>query len=67
MGVEFLGAAPLDDPRIGKIADYGVGFLDEYPESPASIAYFGYPQTASKIYLATDLYSMHLYLIPLSF
>lgn len=38
MGVEFLGAVPLD-PRIGKSADYGVSFLDEYPESPASIAY----------------------------
>ena len=38
MNVEFLGAVPLD-PRIGKSADYGVSFLDEYPDSPASIAY----------------------------
>ena len=38
MGVDFLGAVPLD-PRIGKSADYGVSFLDEYPDSPASIAY----------------------------
>ncbi|KAH8832625.1 P-loop containing nucleoside triphosphate hydrolase protein [Flagelloscypha sp. PMI_526] len=37
-GIEFLGAVPLD-PRIGKSADYGVSFLDEYPDSPASIAY----------------------------
>jgi Mrp family chromosome partitioning ATPase len=39
-GIEFLGAVPLD-PRIGKSADYGVSFLDEYPESPASSAYLG--------------------------
>lgn len=38
MGVDFLGAVPLD-PRIGKSADYGVSFLDEYPDSPASTAY----------------------------
>ncbi|TCD69629.1 cytosolic Fe-S cluster assembly factor nbp35 [Steccherinum ochraceum] len=38
MGVEFLGAVPLD-PRIGKSADYGVSFLDEYPDSPATTAY----------------------------
>ena len=38
MNVPFLGAVPLD-PRIGKSADYGVSFLDEYPDSPASIAY----------------------------
>ncbi|KAJ7890665.1 P-loop containing nucleoside triphosphate hydrolase protein [Mycena olivaceomarginata] len=38
MGIELLGSVPLD-PRIGKSADYGVSFLDEYPDSPASIAY----------------------------
>jgi len=38
MGIEMLGAVPLD-PRIGKSADYGVSFLDEYPDSPASTAY----------------------------
>lgn len=38
MGMEMLGAVPLD-PRIGKSADYGVSFLDEYPDSPASTAY----------------------------
>ncbi|KAJ7281806.1 P-loop containing nucleoside triphosphate hydrolase protein [Mycena rebaudengoi] len=38
MDIELLGSVPLD-PRIGKSADYGVSFLDEYPESPASIAY----------------------------
>ncbi|EKM81835.1 hypothetical protein AGABI1DRAFT_54877 [Agaricus bisporus var. burnettii JB137-S8] len=37
-GIEFLGAVPLD-PRIGKSADYGVSFLDEYPDSPATTAY----------------------------
>ncbi|KAJ7583292.1 P-loop containing nucleoside triphosphate hydrolase protein [Mycena floridula] len=37
-GIELLGAIPLD-PRIGKSADYGVSFLDEYPDSPASTAY----------------------------
>ncbi|KAF9005925.1 cytosolic Fe-S cluster assembling factor NBP35, partial [Cyathus striatus] len=37
-GVELLGSVPLD-PRIGKSADYGVSFLDEYPDSPASTAY----------------------------
>ncbi|KAI0821565.1 P-loop containing nucleoside triphosphate hydrolase protein [Irpex lacteus] len=38
MNVPFLGAVPLD-PRIGKSADYGVSFLDEYPDSPATTAY----------------------------
>jgi len=38
MAVELLGTVPLD-PRIGKSADYGVSFLDEYPDSPASKAY----------------------------
>ncbi|TFL01997.1 P-loop containing nucleoside triphosphate hydrolase protein [Pterulicium gracile] len=38
MGIELLGSVPLD-PRIGKSADYGVSFLDEYPDSPASVAY----------------------------
>jgi Mrp family chromosome partitioning ATPase len=37
-GIVFLGAVPLD-PRIGKSADYGVNFLDEYPDSPATVAY----------------------------
>ncbi|KAF7318000.1 Cytosolic Fe-S cluster assembly factor NBP35 [Mycena kentingensis (nom. inval.)] len=37
-GIELLGCIPLD-PRIGKSADYGVSFIDEYPDSPASIAY----------------------------
>ena len=38
VGVELLGTVPLD-PRIGKSADYGVSFLDEYPDSPATQAY----------------------------
>ncbi|KAF9786283.1 P-loop containing nucleoside triphosphate hydrolase protein [Thelephora terrestris] len=37
-GIELLGTVPLD-PRIGKSADYGVSFLDEYPDSPATEAY----------------------------
>jgi len=37
-GVQLLGKVPLD-PRIGKSADYGISFLDEYPDSPASQAY----------------------------
>ncbi|KAF8661303.1 hypothetical protein AX16_001401 [Volvariella volvacea WC 439] len=37
-GVELLGSVPLD-PRIGMSADYGVSFLDEYPDSPATLAY----------------------------
>jgi Mrp family chromosome partitioning ATPase len=36
--IEFLGSVPLD-PRIGKSADYGISFLDEYPDSPATQAY----------------------------
>lgn len=39
-GLELLGSVPLD-PRIGKSADYGVSFLEEYPDSPASEAYLG--------------------------
>ena len=37
-GIELLGVVPLD-PRIGKSADYGVSFLDEFPDSPATSAY----------------------------
>lgn len=37
-GIEVLGSVPLD-PRIGKACDYGLSFVDEYPDSPASIAY----------------------------
>jgi Mrp family chromosome partitioning ATPase len=44
-GVELLGSVPLD-PRIGKSADYGVSFLDEYPDSPATTAYLSIIQRA---------------------
>ncbi|GAA5943534.1 Fe-S cluster-binding ATPase [Sporobolomyces koalae] len=37
-GTELLGQVPLD-PRIGKTGDFGLSFLDEYPDSPASTAY----------------------------
>ncbi|KAG0660656.1 cytosolic Fe-S cluster assembly factor nbp35 [Rhodotorula mucilaginosa] len=37
-GIEVLGKVPLD-PRIGKSGDYGQSFLEEYPDSPASVAY----------------------------
>lgn len=50
MGIELLGAVPLD-PRIGKSADYGVSFLDEYPDSPATIAYLDIIDSASFVWL----------------
>jgi Mrp family chromosome partitioning ATPase len=34
VGVEFLGAVPLD-PRIGMACDYGESFFDNFPDSPA--------------------------------
>ncbi|EJD43763.1 cytosolic Fe-S cluster assembling factor NBP35 [Auricularia subglabra TFB-10046 SS5] len=37
-GVPLLGRVPLD-PRIGKCADYGENFMEEYPDSPASKAF----------------------------
>ncbi|KAG8957590.1 cytosolic Fe-S cluster assembly factor nbp35 [Tulasnella sp. 419] len=37
-GLELLGQVPLD-PRIGQSADYGVSFLEEHPDSPATAAY----------------------------
>ncbi|KAG7444308.1 P-loop containing nucleoside triphosphate hydrolase protein [Guyanagaster necrorhizus] len=37
-GLELLGSVPLD-PRIGKSADHGLSFIDEYPDSPATTAY----------------------------
>lgn len=46
MGIEVLGKVPLD-PRIGKSCDYGVSFLEEYPESPASVAYLNIVDRAS--------------------
>jgi Mrp family chromosome partitioning ATPase len=46
MNVPFLGAVPLD-PRIGKSADYGISFLDEYPDSPATTAYLNIIQSKS--------------------
>ncbi|KZV71522.1 P-loop containing nucleoside triphosphate hydrolase protein [Peniophora sp. CONT] len=48
MGVELLGSVPLD-PRIGKSADFGVSFLDEYPDSPATTAYLNIIQRLKKI------------------
>jgi len=47
-GVELLGSVPLD-PRIGKSADYGVSFLDEYPDSPATSAYLDIIQRLKEI------------------
>ena len=38
LNLRFLGSVPLD-PRIGKCCDMGESFVDEFPESPASIAY----------------------------
>ncbi|KAG1814540.1 P-loop containing nucleoside triphosphate hydrolase protein [Suillus variegatus] len=47
-GIQLLGKVPLD-PRIGKSADYGVSFLDEYPDSPASDAYLDIIDKIKKI------------------
>jgi len=44
----MLGSVPLD-PRIGKSADFGVSFLDEYPESPATTAYLDIITSIKKI------------------
>ena len=49
MDVELLGCVPLD-PRIGKSADYGVSFLDEYPDSPASTAYLDIIDSESTLF-----------------
>ena len=38
LGIELLGKLPLD-PRIGMTCDRGMSFLDEFPESPATVAY----------------------------
>jgi hypothetical protein len=38
LGIELLGKVPLD-PRIGMTCDRGLSFLDEYPDSPATVAY----------------------------
>ena len=38
MNLTLLGSIPLD-PRIGRCTDYGLNFVDEYPDSPASTAY----------------------------
>lgn len=49
MGIDFLGAVPLD-PRIGKSADYGISFLDECPDSPASTAYLDIIDSKSRLF-----------------
>lgn len=37
LGIEFLGAVPLD-PRIGMACDYGESFFDNFPDSSACAA-----------------------------
>ena len=37
MQVPFLGSVPLD-PRIAKCCDEGKSFLEEFPDSPATLA-----------------------------
>ncbi|KAI1932041.1 cytosolic Fe-S cluster assembly factor nbp35 [Ophidiomyces ophidiicola] len=37
VGIPFLGAVPLD-PRVGMACDYGENFMEQYPDSPASVA-----------------------------
>jgi Mrp family chromosome partitioning ATPase len=55
MGLELLGSVPLD-PRIGKSADFGVSFLDEYPDSPASTAYLDIiARTSSRLHRVCSL------------
>jgi Mrp family chromosome partitioning ATPase len=38
LGIDVLGKIPLD-PRVGMTCDQGMSFLDEFPDSPATIAY----------------------------
>jgi len=38
LGIKLLGKIPLD-PRLARCCDQGQSFLDEFPESPASIVY----------------------------
>ena len=38
LGLEVLGQIPLD-PRISLTSNEGASFLDEYPDSPATLAY----------------------------
>ncbi|KAL8278574.1 hypothetical protein RQP46_009066 [Phenoliferia psychrophenolica] len=52
--VELLGKVPLD-PRIGKSCDYGVSFLDEHPESPASVAYVKIVDRESLLFISVWL------------
>lgn len=52
-GIEVLGQVPLD-PRIGKSGDYGQSFLEEYPESPASVAYRRIVQREYARYLSVE-------------
>ncbi|KAJ1658762.1 cytosolic Fe-S cluster assembly factor nbp35 [Dispira simplex] len=40
MNIPFLGSIPLD-PRIGKSCDSGLCFMEEYPDSPATLAFQG--------------------------
>ena len=37
LSIPFLGAVPLD-PRIGMACDYGESFMDNFPDSPATLA-----------------------------
>ncbi|WVO23081.1 cytosolic Fe-S cluster assembly factor NBP35 [Cryptococcus decagattii] len=48
LGIELLGKVPLD-PRIGMTCDQGMSFLDEYPESPATMAYLDIVQRIREI------------------
>ncbi|KAJ3213950.1 cytosolic Fe-S cluster assembly factor nbp35 [Dinochytrium kinnereticum] len=47
MGVRFLGGVPLD-PRIGMSCDNGRSFLDEFRDSPATLAYLKIVQDIRK-------------------
>ena len=53
-GIEVLGQVPLD-PRIGKSGDYGQSFLEEYPDSPASVAYRSIVKRESAVLFHLDV------------
>lgn len=48
LGIELLGKVPLD-PRIGMTCDKGLSFLDEFPDSPATVAYLDIVDRESRL------------------
>ncbi|KAF9036980.1 P-loop containing nucleoside triphosphate hydrolase protein, partial [Hymenopellis radicata] len=60
-GLELLGSVPLD-PRIGMSADYGVSFIDEYPDSPATSAYLDIIDRIKVIWATRSFFILCIYL-----